>query len=871
MKISSFSGVTALVGAGLFTLSALAQDAAAPLGGAAPADVIIYNAKVLTVNSNFTVAQALAIRDGRIVAVGKDRLLETYRGPDTRILDAQGRTVMPGLFDASVNSYKAAVSELKAPLPQIDSIAAAQDYIRREASNKPASGWIMLNQFYPTRLKEGRMPVKSDLDAATTNYAVYWNFGPMAVVNSKALALSKITRETQSPSGGTIEKDARHLNPTGLLRNAASALKLPPAARPPTRQQERDALKQLYARYNQQGITSIGEADAGPEQIDLFRDLSRSNELTVRITAARLFQPGSDLDETIERLDALTNAPAGKKPYGPTGAGDDWVRIGALKTVIDGDPNIGTAYLRTPYGIGPEFDITELAYRGEQKQDSYLLPQFYGEAAQRGWQLAGHAAGDAALDFLLNAYQKVQFSQDIHARRFLILDSAFQAAQDWQRAKDLGVGVVLEPGDLYQDGSNLMKTLGASRLTEFVMFKGWFDRGITAGGASGHLAGLDSHTAVNPWSPWLGIWTTLTRETKEGEVIKAEEQLNREQALRLYTINNAWLNFQETNKGSLEPGKLADLIVVDTDVMKCPVDQIRNTRVLLTMVDGKVVWEAKLPVLPGPETIVPAAITINLTNQNVPVAASPGAPNYPSVDLTNGAVQLTNAAAGAASSSSTNATASTATLGETNDISAAIARTIGTALVTATNVDTAAAPANLGATPSRDASNAAATNLDVTSALLTGGAETATNEAAAPAVATATNAATVITVSNQAASIAVTIQPNAATATNDSPAVIATNLPATAAPEAATQPATPTAAVPAPAPAMAVAPEAPAPAAAATVTPGPAATPAEPAPAVVATSPETLAKIAVPPPVAPATNQVTDPGDWSRLTGQGSK
>ena len=851
MKISSFSGVAALVGAGLFTLSALAQDAAAPLGGAAPADVIIYNAKVLTVNSNFTVAQALAIRDGRIVAVGKDRVLETYRGPDTRTLDAQGHTVMPGLFDASVNSYKAAVSELKAPLPQIDSIAAAQEYIRREASNKPASGWIMLNEFYPTRLKEGRMPVKSDLDAATTNYAVYWNFGPMAVVNSKALALSRITKETLNPPGGTIEKDAKHMNPTGLLRNAASALKLPPAARPPTRQQERDALKQLYARYNQQGITSIGEADAGPEQIDLFRDLSRSNELTVRITAARLFQPGTDLDETIERLDALTNASAGKKPYGPTGAGDDWVRIGALKTVIDGDPKIGTAYLRTPYGIGPEFDITELAYRGEQKQDSYLLPQFYGEAAQRGWQLAGHAAGDAALDFLLNAYQKVQFSQDIRERRFLILDSDFQGGQDWRRCTDLGLGVVLEPGDLYQDGSNLMKTLGTLRLTEFASFKGWFDRGITAGGASGHLAGLDSHTAVNPWNPWLGIWTTLTRETKEGEVIKADEQLNREQAIRLYTINNAWLNFQETNKGSLEPGKLADLIVLDTDVMKCPVNEIRNTKVLLTMVDGKVVWEAKLPVLPGPETIVPAAITINVTNQNSSVAASPV---YPSVDSTNGAVQTTNAAAGA-TSSSTNATAATGTPGGTNDISAAIAKTIGTVPVAATNDVSTATAAILGAT-----------NLDMTSALLTGGAEAATNEAAAPTMATATNAATVITVSNQAASITVTIKPNAATATNDSPAVIATNLPAPAAPEAATPTPTPTAAMPVPAPAVVIAPEAPAPAAAATVTPA-----VEPAPAPAAASPETLAKIAVPPPSAPATNQVSDPGDWSRLVGQGSK
>ena len=327
-------------------------------------DVIIYNAKVLTVNSNFTIDQAIVIKGGRIVAVGKDKLLETYRGPETRIVDAQGRTVMPGLFDGNVQSYQAALSETNASAPQIDSIASAQDYIRQQASNKPASGWIMISNVPPSRLKEGRLPTKLDLDTATTNYAVYWNFGPMAIVNSKALQVSHITHLTQDPPGGSIDRDPKHQNATGLLRNASSVLKLP-AVHAPTRRQERDALQQLYAKYNEQGITSITEANAGPQQIDLFRDLSRSNQLTVRITAERLFQPGTDADDSIDQLDGLTNGPTAQQPYGPTGAGDSWVRIGPLKTIIDGNLNTGTAYLRTPYGVGPLFDIAELAHCGE--------------------------------------------------------------------------------------------------------------------------------------------------------------------------------------------------------------------------------------------------------------------------------------------------------------------------------------------------------------------------------------------------------------------------------------------------------------------------------------------------------------------------
>ena len=744
----------------LFPLVATAQETAKAGMMPEPADFIIYNAKVLTVNSDFTVAQSIAVLNGRIEAVGRDRQLEEYQGPLTRMIDAGGRTVMPGLYDASVHSYQAAVSELKGPRPVIESIEGAQKYIREQASNRPAGSWIVLDGLFPTRLKEGRLPTKAELDAATTNVPVYWNFGTIAIVNSKALEVSKITRETQAPHGSEVEKDPKHFKPTGVLRNASKLLKLPPPEKPPTRQQEREALKKLYHLYNETGITSIVEKDAATNVIDLFREMSRSNELTVRISASQVFQPGSDLDETIDRLDALTNVAKGKLPYGPTGTGDNWVRIGALETVLDGNLDSGTAYLRTPYGIGPTYKIDEPAYHGEIKQDSFILPEVYLEAAKQGWQVAAHCSGDAALDFALNSFEKVQFKQDIRDRRFLITHSDFQAEQDWERSTKLGLGAVLEPGDIYQDGSVLRDTLGTNRLKLFVPAKSWLAHGTTIGGASDHLAGLDSLESANPWNPWLALWTVITRETKQGATINADESLTREQAVRMYTLNNAWLNFEENDKGSLEPGKLADLILIDQDIMKCPVSDIRDTKVLLTMVDGRIVWEAKKPAAPVMEPL-PQAVTVNVTNAATPVVPAKADATTTASAATISTEPATSATAAAASTAASKATINPyAPLPVTHKPSPAISP--AQSAVAQKTLEATVGKADLSVAPPVSGTAAAAE------------AEVGPVTSSATPASTA-NQPTVVTVSNQTTSVTVTIQPTMAATASDNPTVTVTN------------------------------------------------------------------------------------------------
>jgi predicted amidohydrolase YtcJ len=413
------------------------------------------------------------------------------------------------------------------------------------------------------------------------------------MANSAALRISGITADTPDPLPGQIVKDPHTGEPSGLLRNAAQLLKVTSPARLPTPQEQRDAVKRLHHLYNQQGITSIAERRTEFAAIDLFRDMAEAGELTVRVNCSRLLEPVPPaLPEALKKLDELTHGPDGQGRYGPTGVGDDWVRIGPLKVFLDGGVLIGTAYMREPWGCGKTYQISDQNYRGLLNVKPELLNPFYLEAAKRGWQLAAHCTGEASMDVLLDCYQSIQKELDIRGRRFEICHANFQSAQNLARCRELGVVADMQPAWLYKDGASLLQTLGGRRMKWFQAFRTCLDSGITIGGGSDHMVGLDSFDATNPWNPWLGIWVTLTRQTERGAVQNPRERLTREQAIRFYTINNAKLNFEEDRKGSLETGKYADLIMIDRDILHCPIDDVRGTKVLLTMVGGKVVWNA---------------------------------------------------------------------------------------------------------------------------------------------------------------------------------------------------------------------------------------------------------------------------------------
>ncbi len=554
-----------------------------------PADLIVHNGRVLTVDAQFSTAEAVAIRAGKIVAVGRTADVLKLQGEKTCVLDAQGHTVMPGLFDSHTHPVGAASSEVGAPLPVLRSIPEVLDYIHKRASELPEGKWIVIRYGFPTRLKEARFPTKAELDAAAPKHPVLYHAGPAGIVNSKALEISGITKDTQDPPAGQIVKDEKTGEPTGMLRNAYGVLKGVPGDGDITPEARRAAIKKLFSFYNQHGLTTIADRNAPRSHLDLYLALQKAGELTVRVNVARSFNPNGSREDIIKRLEELVGSDG---RGGPTGVGDDWVRIGPIKLFLDGGMLNGSAYMRQPWPRGDTYQITQDDYRGLLFVKPEQLQMVVEEAAKRKWQLTAHCAGEGAMDVLLDAYEFVNKITPIHERRFCITHANFPSQLNLERCQRLGVCADIQPAWLYKDGGTLLKVLGEQRMRWFQPYKTWLAY-TTIGGGSDHMIRYDPFDSTNPWSPWLGIWVAVTRRLETGGRHQPGEVLSREQAIRLYTINNAYLHHEENIKGSLEVGKLGDLIVLDRDLMKCPVDEIKDIKVLATVVGGKIVYAAK--------------------------------------------------------------------------------------------------------------------------------------------------------------------------------------------------------------------------------------------------------------------------------------
>ncbi len=349
------------------------------------------------------------------------------------------------------------------------------------------------------------------------------------------------------------------------------------------------AVKKLFAMYSSRGLTSVADRDASRSALDVYLTLHALGALTVRVNVARDFNPYGTREEIVRRFAEL---PGKDKKGGPTGVGDEWVRIGPIKMFLDGGMLNGTAYMRQPWPRGETYQITEDGYRGLLLIPQEQLRLVVEEATKHHWQVTAHTAGEGAMDELLDAYEFVNRTMPIKDLRYCITHANFPSQHNLERCRDLGVCADVQPIWLYKDATTLLKVLGKERMRWFHPYKSWLEY-TTIGGGSDHMIKLDPLEATNPWDPWLGMATTLTRTTERGDDLGQDECLTREQAVRLYTINNAYLNREEKEKGSLEVGKLGDLIVIDRDVLTCPAKDVATTKVLWTVVGGKVVYEGR--------------------------------------------------------------------------------------------------------------------------------------------------------------------------------------------------------------------------------------------------------------------------------------
>jgi predicted amidohydrolase YtcJ len=548
---------------------------------AADADMILHNGKIVTVDSTFHVAEAVAFRNGRITAIGtSSAVLRAERTPRTRVIDLDGKTVLPGLIDAHVHALEAGLSELRAPLPRLDSILAIQDYIRAEARSRPKGAWIVVPRTLPPRLKEMRFPTRQDLDV-TSDHPVAFDGSYVWGANSLALKISGITRDTPNPTGGEIVK-GRDGEPNGILRNASQLLKGVERSETFSDEEKVAALDQMLHLYAASGLTTIGDRAVTPAEVAVYERLKSRRELPVRVILTWRINAQRPVEEVVSEI---------RTSSWTTNQGDDWLRFGTFKVTLDGGQSVGTAYQRSPYGpFGRQlYGQTDPDARGTLFIDPEKLYRIMSAAREKGWQLTAHVQGGGAIDTLLDVFERLDRERPIAQSRSHVLHGSFMSEEALNRMQRMGVLVDVQPGWLYFDVPALKRVFGLEKMRYFFPLRSYIDRGIIVAGGSDHMIGHDKNSAVNVYNPFFNMWASITRRTRAGEVIYAQERITRQEALKMWTIWAAYLQFGEKARGSIEPGKFADLVVIDRDFLTCAEDEIRRIEPVATIVNGRIV------------------------------------------------------------------------------------------------------------------------------------------------------------------------------------------------------------------------------------------------------------------------------------------
>jgi predicted amidohydrolase YtcJ len=545
----------------------LAVSAALGVANAAPpaAELIIVNARIWTVNPAQPQAQAVAVLHGRITAVGPDAEVLQWKGPHTRLVNAEGKRLLPGFNDAHVHFADGGASLTAVQLNDATSREEFVKRIRDYAAHAAAGEWMRAGDWDETKWTPAALPTRHDIDSVTPNnpVAIDRYDGHMILVNSRALALAGITAATADPPGGVIVRDSAG-QPTGALADAATELveKVIPE---PTAAQRRRAIEGALHEAASLGVTSVQDMREDYGDLAVYAQLLRERKLTVRLYAA----------PPIAAVEDQARLGIGRAFGGP------YLRIGALKMFADGSLGSHTAYFFEPFLDTP-------TSRGLLAED--MLPiertrQRLLRADATGLQVCTHAIGDAAISTILDLYAEVESKDGPRDRRWRIEHAQHMAARDFERFAQLHVIASVQPYQAIDDGRWMEPRIGHDRASRTYAFKTFLDHGVRlAFGTDWPVASLD---------PILTLYAATTRATLDGKHPEGwfpEQKISIQEAIFAYTLGSAYAEFQEHEKGSIEPGKLADLVLLSEDVLTIPAEAIRGVHVLKTWVGGEQVY-----------------------------------------------------------------------------------------------------------------------------------------------------------------------------------------------------------------------------------------------------------------------------------------
>jgi len=557
----------------------VALSACGPSESVDPADLVLRGGNVVTVDDAQPHAEAIAIRGYQIAAVGSDREIAAYVGPQTKVIELAGRLAIPGLIDGHVHFLQLGQSKMILDLTHATTWQQIVDQVGAAAAKAKPGAWILGSGWHQekwTQVPEPNVdgtPLHDSLSAVSPDNPVKLEHasGHAVFVNAAAMQLAGIDSDTPDPPGGTIVRDAQG-RPTGLMRESAAELISAVIERAnrerPAPEREAELRRQMElagAEALAKGITSVGDAGVSFDVIDHYKAWAAEGALPVRVYA----MVGLDIpNEVLERRLA---------DYRIIPKGNDFLAVRSIKRMVDGGLGAHGAWLLEPYTDMPDSVGLVLDSPANIEETGRI-------AIREGFQLNTHAIGDRANREILDAYERVfAANPSAHDLRWRIEHAQHLDPSDVPRFAKLGVIASMQGVHASSDGPWLPKRLGEKRAGEIsYVWRSLLDTGaIINNGTDAPVEDID---------PIASFYSSVTRMMKNGKPFHPEQSMTRTEALRSYTINNAYASFEEDRKGSITPGKLADITVLSKDIMTIPVDEIPTTRVDYTIVGGKIAY-----------------------------------------------------------------------------------------------------------------------------------------------------------------------------------------------------------------------------------------------------------------------------------------
>jgi predicted amidohydrolase YtcJ len=532
--------------------------------------LVLINGKILTMDGQSRITEAVAIRGGKFLAVGDSATIRSMAASGTRTIDLAGKTVVPGLIDTHAHFKAAGMSDYVVNMSRARTVADALEAIKQFAAKKQPGDWIIGSAWHPpSQLAEKRYLTRQEIDSVAPNNPVYLRtVGHFSMANTLALARAGVEKGTPDPSGGSFQRDASG-ELTGVL--VETAIDLVEKSVPEwTAGDEFRQFKIAEGLLNSYGITSAVEGATPARDIATLQRIAASGEATLRV--GLMFRPEPPAENSAWEAIMRGNGTS-------SGFGDDWVKLAGIKIFYDGGMTLRTALMRDAYPDSHD------DYHGIAQQSPERLKQLVSISNRYDWRVGVHVVGDRGIDHVLDAFEAADREKSIRDRRFVLIHGSLILPEQMERAKRLGVRVDFQNVFMWDKAATVERFLGKAVADRAVPTKTLIEKlGIDSLGA-----GTDF--PVNSINPFINLYVMVTRKDPNGHVYGANEAISREQALRLYTSAASHYMFEEDKKGSIEPGKLADLAVLSADLVTVPENQIKDIEVDLTVVDGKVVFQ----------------------------------------------------------------------------------------------------------------------------------------------------------------------------------------------------------------------------------------------------------------------------------------